>query len=469
MRHPEAALFLDPGLGKTSVTLAAFQALRRAGGACKMLVVAPLRPCHLVWARGPDTELSRWSDFNDLRVEVLWGPDKDAAVERDADVYVINPDGLQWLVEGKHLRSLLKRGLDVLAVDELSKFKHPNTKRFKLLKPWLGRFKRRWGLTGSPASNGLIDLFGQVYVLDLGLRLGRYVTYYRHTYFLPTAHLAPHVHLWEPQDDAEKRIYRALKDLALAMKAEDHLDLPQLVEQTLWVDLPAPARRVYDDLERELIALLDSGQTVTAANAAVASGKCRQVASGGLYVDREKIARANLDVNFYQTERVTQHLHEAKTEALVDLVDELQGAPLLVAYEFHHDLERIRAALGKQVPAIGGGTTLKETIALAAAWNRGELPVLCGHPAAMGHGLNLQQCGHHLCWYTPTWDLELYLQTNRRLWRQGQRNRVVVHRICARKTVDEVVLAVLASKHRTQSTLLDALKRALRARTSPCT
>lgn len=458
IKHPEAALFWAPGLGKSSVTLAAFQALRKSGGCKKALVIAPLRVCYRVWSKDADGEIGKWENFQDLKISLLHGKDKADALDQDSTIYVINPDGLGWLIESGGLRSLGARGVDTLIVDELSKFKHTSTKRFKLMKPHLGKFRRRWGLTGSPAANGLLDLFGQVFMLDLGSRLGKFITHYRFSYFLPTGFGG---HEWKSQADAEKRIYGKLKDLALTMKAEDHLDLPPLVEQNLWVDLPPKARKVYDALEEDLLVQLDDG-TLTAVNAAVASLKCRQVASGGGYLDQEDAA--TLMQSTTKQQRKSTVIHDAKTEALVDLVEELQGQPLLVGYEFIHDLERIRAALGN-VPAINGQTSGKDTMEIIRAWKAGELPVLCGHPAAMGHGLNLQGSSSHLAWYTLTWDQELYDQTVRRIYRQGTNaTRVFVHRILARKTVDEDVARALASKQRVQDALFEGLKSRRRGR-----
>jgi len=445
--HPEAALLLDPGLGKTAIILAAFQALRKSGAARKMLVVAPLRVAAMVWTDEAGGEVSKWEDFKDLKVSLIHGTprQREDAVAREADIYVTNVDGVSWLAEQGHLLTLSKIGVEILALDELSKWKHTRTKRFRALKPHLGRFKRRWGGTGSPCSNGLMDLFGEVYALDLGRRLGQYITHYRFKYFDATGYMG---YEWKPKPDAEKHIYAALKDLALSMRAEDHLDLPELVEEDVWVTLPPKARKAYDELEDELVTALEQG-TVVAANAAVASGKCRQVASGGVYLEDGADA----------TKRQSIFIHDEKTEALKDLVDELQGSPLLVAYEFHHDLERIRRALGEEIPAINGDSSMGESARLAARWNAGEITVLCGHPQAMGHGLNLQSCGHHICWYTPTWNYELYDQLNRRVYRQGQKNRVIVHRILARKTVDTAVASALKTKGRGQNALLDALKK----------
>lgn len=458
LENPAAALLWDPGLGKTSAALKAFQLLRDAGAVRKALVVAPLRVGELVWTQAPGGELAKWEDFAELKAVFVHGPRKEELLAEDADLYVINPDGLRWLVATGRLRGLLRRGVDYLVLDELSRWKHTKTKLFRSLKPYLGRFRRRVGLTGSPAPNGLIDLFGQMYVLDLGRALGQFVSHFRQQFFVPIPFG------WRLQEGAEQRIYRAVAHLAQPLRAADHLDLPPLVEQDVMVTLPDDAQRAYDALEQELIAQVE-GEVVTAANAAVATGKCRQVASGGVYLDhRSDIA---------PSARKSQHLHDAKTEALVELVEELQGAPLLVAYEYHHDLERIerglRALYGEtyEAPAINGETSQKRTAEIVAAWNRGELPVLCGHPAAMGHGLNLQAACSHVAWYTLTWDYELYDQLNRRVYRQGQANRVVVHRLLARRTVDEVVLKAIGAKRRGQEALFDALRELRRDRAAP--
>lgn len=453
VEHPAAALLWDPGLGKTAVTLAAFLALQKAGGVRKALVVAPKRVCYEVWSASG--ELGRWSDFAGLRVALLHGDDKNEALEQDADLYVINPDGLRWLTTDGRLRKLLTRGVDTLVVDELSKFKNTRSQRFGYLRPWLSHFKRRWGLTGSPASNGLIDLFGQVYVLDLGKALGQYVTHYRNRYFTSSGFNG---HDWKLEKGAEEKIHAAVKSTCQALRAEDHLDLPPLIERDVFVVLPPAARRAYDDMEEDLVAQLEAG-IITAANAAVASAKCRQLASGGVYREAEA---PELGVAAKRREAVV--VHDAKTEALADLVEELQGQSLLVAYEWEHDLERIRAALG-EVPAINGKTTPRAAAAMIKLWNEGRVPVLAGHPAAMAHGLNLQAGGGHVAWYSLTWDQELYDQTVRRLYRQGTTAaRVVVHRILARDTLDEVVAQMLAQKTRTQDALLDALKARVRRR-----
>lgn len=455
---PERALFLEPGLGKTSIAAKGLQLMRENGWKGKALVVAPLRPAYSVWTQEEGGELAKWADFAGLRVELLHGHDKEEAIRRDADLYVINFDGLPWLLGGKddpmHLapvNRLLDRGLDTLVVDELSKFKHTNSKRFKTAKRWLPRFKRRWGLTGSPAANGLLDCFGQLFVVDLGTALGAFVTHYRARYFMTPPGLsgkaAQFTFVLKP--GADKEIYKAMSKTALAMKAEDHLDLPELVEQNVWVNLPAKARAVYDEMWEDLVAQVQGG-LVIAKNAGVASMKCRQIASGGLWVEDQLVPGK-------RPGRHLVDLHDEKTEALVDLHEELNGQPLLVAYEFDHDHSRIVRALG-DAPSIRGGTKPAESRAIEAAWNRGELKLLLGHPAAMGHGLNLQGAGNHVAWYTMTWDFELYDQTVRRVYRQGNdHKRVFVHRILTRKTVDEAVAKAISSKNRTQVGLYRAL------------
>lgn len=469
LEHAASALFLDPGLGKTSITLAAIKLLKQKKVLDKVLLIAPLRVCYSVWPR----EVEKWTDFGQLKVVVLHGPDKEAKLKEDADVYVINPEGLDWLLQAKKTKKVsaktgkvtttvevdLRRwkslGFDTLVIDELSKFKHTTTNRFKALKLVLNTFRRRWGLTGSPASNGLMDLFGQCYILDQGRTLGPYITHYRMKYFNPSHDGFS----WVLRDGAEDEIYERLSPLALRMAANDYLDMPALIENNIKVDLPDDVRRVYDQLEEDLIAKLDE-KVVVASTAAAASIKCRQVANGGLYLDPEVQALVKLP----KSKREWVNLHHEKIDALADLIDELQGSPLLVAYDFEHDLDRLRERLGQDVPYIGGGVSAKRSAELERAWNQGHLPVLLGHPQAMGHGLNLQEVGHHVCWHSMTWDYELYDQFIRRVLRQGNKSKkVFVHHIMARGTIDEVMLTALKSKRKGQNALFDALKKLRRS------
>lgn len=451
LEHAAAGLFLDPGLGKTAITLAAIKFLKEQGVLDRVLVIAPLRPCYSVWP----AEIKKWKDFRQLTYEILHGPKKDEALEREADIYIINPEGLPWLLGTKKngnqvdVTTFREHGFDTLVVDELSKFKSTRTSRFKMIKKILGLFARRWGLTGSPASNGLMDLFGQCYVLDEGRSLGKYITRYRMDYFYQVDQ-----YLWVPQPGAEEQIYERLAPLVLRMSADDYLELPRLLENNIRVEIPDKAMKIYSKLEDDLIAQVEN-HTVVATNAASASTKCRQVASGGIYVDPE----IEELIKIPKGKRKWVDLHTAKVDALAELVDELQGSPLLVAYDFKHDLERIRERLGRDVPYIGGGVSTKKSTQLEREWNMGMIPVLLAHPASVAHGLNLQESGRHVCWHSLTWDYELYDQFIRRVYRQGNKSsNVTVHHILARDTIDEAILGALRGKKKGQDALFDALR-----------
>jgi hypothetical protein len=426
-----AGLFLDPGLGKTSIVLAAFQILKNKGIAKKMLVIAPRRPMYEVWP----AEINKWEGFNDLTYCVLHGSDKEDGLDVDADIYVINPEGLPWLLAGNRLARLK---IDILCVDELSKFKHTNTQRFKTIKPVLSLFQRRWGLTGTPAANGLMDLFGECYMLDLGAALGRFITHYRANYFIQGGFGG---YEYKPAPGAYERILDKIKPLALYMQAEDYLDLPELVNVEIKVNLPEQARRVYKDMEDKFFAEL-GGAEISAVSASAVGIKCRQIANGAVY-----------DV----TGKATA-IHDEKLDALSELVEELNGEPALVLYEFNHDRDRILEKM-PGTPYIGGGMSDKKVSAYIMEFNAGTLPVLLAHPASAGHGLNLQKVSNHVVWFGLPWDFELYDQALRRVYRQGNPNtHVFIHHIIAHKTLDEKVLKVLRAKNRVQRTLLEALK-----------
>jgi SNF2 family DNA or RNA helicase len=432
-----AGLFLDPGLGKTSITYAAFKLLKKLGMVDRMLVIAPLRPALSVWPG----EAGKWEDFADLKVNVLHGSEKDALLHSDSDVDVINPEGLPWLFSQRWK----VWPWQMLVVDESTRFKHTQTRRFKELKPWLMKFRRRYILTGTPAPNGLLDLFGQIYILDEGNALGRFITHYRNQFFDSTGFGG---YTWKPKPDSEKKIYKRLRPLVLRMEATDYLKLPPLIFNTIDVELPEDARRAYTSMENLLIAAVED-ETVTAANMAAASTKCRQIANGGIYKDGNA---------------GWINIHDAKTEAVTDLIEELSGKPALIAYEYRHDLDRLRKALGKDTPHLGGGVTAKRQREIETAWNAGELPVLLAQPQSVAHGLNLQGVGAAVIWHSLTWDLEAYDQFIRRIWRQGQKERVVVHHLLAKDTVDEAIRGALGRKDRTQKALLNALKSYARSR-----
>jgi SNF2 family DNA or RNA helicase len=427
-----AGFFADPGLGKTSTMYAIFKTLKDQGLVERMLVVAPLRPAYSTWPG----EAEKWEDFGDLKVVILHGPDKAKALCSDYDVAVINPEGLEWLWMASAKIDLP----EMLVVDESTRFKHTNTKRFKTLKKMLGRFTRRYILTGTPAPNGLLDLFGQVYLLDLGHSLGQYITHYRINYFDQVGFGG---YTWVPRKGAEEAIYDKLRPLVIRMSADDYLDLPELVYNKVEVTLPPPVMKVYRDMENVMIAELET-DTVVAANAAAATGKCRQIANGGAYI-------ANGD------KRDTTHIHTEKIDAVEEIVEELQGKPCLIAYEYDHDRVRLQERFG-DVPYIGGGVSPARFAQIERDWNLGKIPILLAQPQSVAHGLNLQGTGAAVIWHSLTWDLENYEQFIRRVWRQGQKERVVVHHIIAKNTIDEVILKMLNKKDRTQRALLAALK-----------
>lgn len=452
LTHGAAALLLDPGMGKTAIVLKALEALKKAKTNRRTLVIAPLRVCQLVW---PD-EPNEWSDLAHMRVGLLHGPGKQAVLDNieDYDLCVINPEGLEWLLCGGrgrpvNVRQFKSYGFDTLVIDELTKFKHTKGVRFKMLKQVLRSFVRRWGLTGTPAPNGLMDLFGQMYVLDLGNALGEYITHYRMKFFVA---LDRNGWNWALRPGAAEEIYDAIRPLAMRASAEDHLELPEIVPLKVFIDLPPKVQDLYEELEDELLTALEDKQIV-ASNAAAASTKCRQIANGAVYVDDDLASRV------MGKKRDVLLLHEEKLDALEELIDELNGQPVLVAYEFNHDIDRLRKRFPKATFMADASTQAKAK-AIETAWNNNEIPVLFGHPASMGHGLNFQKGNaQHVVWFSMFWDLELYDQFIKRIRRQGNKAlRVYVHHILARETVDETVFHVQRAKTRTQNALLDALK-----------
>ncbi len=442
-----AGLLLDPGLGKTSITLAAFMVLKKQKLVDRVLVIAPLRPCYSVWP----VEAKKWSEFVDLRVHVLHGKGKTAAaLKSDADVFVINPEGLEWLSEKRW------QWPQMLVVDESTKFKHTSTKRFKTLRKLLGKFRRRYILTGSPAPNGLLDLFGQIYILDQGNALGRFITHYRQQYFWPTGFGG---YKWVMKTNAEKEIYRAIDPLVLRLDAADYLKMPPKIVTTVHVELPERGRKLYDELEKKMILQLKEGD-VTAFNAGVLTNKCRQVANGTVYTD---LLAEDYRYGRNVRDRGYAVVHRAKIEATLDLVDELAGQSAIIAYDFNHEREQLEGALKshlhlEEVPVLGGGVSPKRGREIETEWNRGQLRVLLAHPASAAHGLNLQAGGPVLIWFSLPWNLEHYDQLIHRLWRQGQTERVFVYHLVTKNTVDETVLMTLIKKNHTQRSLLDALR-----------
>lgn len=453
-RH-SAGLALDPGMRKTSITLAAFCRLQAQGAARRMLVIAPLRVCRKVWRQ----EAAKWAQFRHLKFTLLHGGKKEERLKEDSDVYLINPEGVEWLAKKFFGRPL---PFDVVTIDELTKFKNAQSARSKALRPRLAGVRWRWGLTGTLVPNGYMDLFGQMLMLDDGAALGRYITHYRDQYF----QLDYDGFTYTLMPGAEGRILDRITPYWLQLSADDYIKLPPLVEDIRELDLEPAARKVYTKMKRDMIAALPEG-IVTAANAAATYSKLSQMANGAVYVGDGKATVAAV--------------HDEKLDALEELLEELNGQPyselkgklpyggkpLLVAYEFNHDLERLRDRFGmvdkvtgqKVMPYLGKGTTAKQESMWIDAWNRNELPLLCAHPASAGHGLNLQE-GHagHVLWFSPTWDLELWDQFIRRLRRSGnETQRIFNHIFVCRDTIDELKMAALRDKDMTQRRLLTAL------------
>lgn len=418
-------LFLDPGLGKTSICLGALKVLRHHGYFKKALIVAPLRPMYSTWP----AEVYKWEDFSDFTYTIVHGGEKAARLREDVELYFVNPEGLKWLMAQPNLPAW-----DTLIVDESTKFKDTRTQRFKALKAHLEKFRRRWILTGTPVPNGLMDLFGQLYILDRGRALGRYVTHYKNEYFMQAGWSRWN---WVPQPGAFERVIDRIKPLILQLSAEDYLKMPELTYHNVDVEMPEEAAATYRSVESDFIAML-SDTPLVAANAAAAGTKCRQIANGAVY---------------YNSEHEWQPVHEAKLDALEDLLEELNGHPVLLLYEFRHDLERIRARFPFAVDLKSS-----DVAATVDSFNRGDVRLLVGHPASMGHGLNLQGACHHVIWFGITWNLEHYDQAIARVYRQGQQSEhVYVYHIVTKDTLDEKVMRVLNKKDKTQQDLLKAL------------
>ena len=454
LSHSAAGLFIPPGLRKTSITLGAIKMLGKQGASVRTLVIAPLRPCYGVWdSENPRSELRKWIDFHDLSSVVLHGSRKEKKfqelIQSDKQIAVINPEGLQWLMTEGRFKALRP---DTLVIDESTKFKNDRSQRSKTLAPRLNDFRRRWILTGTPSPNGLLDLFGQTKVLDGGHSLGTFYSHFRAKYFVPTGYGG---FTWVLRKGAEKEIYAALRTMVLRIDEEEAgIELPKLIDHPIYVRLPEDARKVYDSMEEELIARVSSG-VITAANAAVASGRCSQIANGGLYLP------AKLDKNGIpiKGKRQWEHIHEAKIDACEELCEELgEDKAVLMTYDYEHDLDRLRQRFG-DIPAIGGDTNPTTSRAIERDWNAGRIKKLAIHPGST-HGLNPQEGGNHLAWVSLTFNYEHYEQTWRRLVRSGQKTkRVFNHLFIAEDTVDEAKMVSLRRKERGQNALLDALRR----------
>ena len=400
----------------------------------KILIIAPLRVARDTWA----AEIEKWEHLQGLKYSVAVGTaeERRKALNKKADIYIINRENIQWLVEE------MPFDYDMLVIDELSSFKNHQTKRFKALMKVRPKVKRIVGLTGTPAGNGLMDLYAEFRLLDMGQRLGRFIGQYRNTYFQPDKRNGMIVYSYKPLPGAEDAIYEKISDITVSMRATDHLKMPELIMSEYTVQLSKTEHKKYSDLRQELVLSLPDGE-VTAANAASLSNKLSQMANGAIYNDSGEVIP----------------IHNQKLDALEDIIESMNGRPLLVAYWFRHDLDRIKERLHQRhIPF----STMDKPDSIRI-WNNGELPVALIHPASAGHGLNLQSGGSTLVWFGLTWSLELYQQTNARLWRQGQKSEtVVIQHIITKGTVDECILRALQDKDKTQTALMDAVKEELK-------
>ena len=431
--HPVAAVILQMGLGKTVCTLDAInQLMYDSFEIRKVLVIAPLRVAKVTWS----DEICKWSNLSHLRYSIAVGTEKErvAALNADADIYIINRENVQWLVE----KSGVPFEYDMVVIDELSSFKNWNSKRFKAFMKVRPRVKRVVGLTGTPSPNGMMDLFAQFKCLDMGARLGRFITQYRNCYFVPDRMNGQIVYSYRLRPGAEKQIYDKISDITISMKALDHLKMPELIENRYPVYMDEKEAAMYDELRSDLILPYKEDEAITAANAAALSGKLCQMANGAVYSEGGD----------------TVHIHDRKLEALEDIIEAAQG-PILLCYWFKHDLERIEKKL-QELKVSFDRITTEDSI---RKWNAGKLDVGLIHPASAGHGLNLQESGNVIVWFGLTWSLELYQQTNARLWRQGQKSKtVVVQHIVTAGTIDEDILDALTSKDASQNRLINAVK-----------
>lgn len=425
--HPISALLIDMGLGKTSITLTAIHNLLfDSFEVCKVLVIAPLRVAKNTWT----DEIKKWEHLSTLTYSLIIGNENErlSALNEQTDIYIINRENVDWLVN----KSGYKFDFDMVVIDELSSFKNHQSKRFKSLMKVRPLVKRIVGLTGTPSSNGLMDLFAEFKILDMGKRLGYFIGQYRNTYFKPDKMNGPIVYSYKPLPNAENAIYEKISDITVSMKANEYLKMPELLTSNYVVELSNSEKNQYDEMKKSLVLEITDGE-ITASNAASLSNKLCQLSNGAIYDDEQNIVE----------------IHDRKLEALEDIIESMNGKPLLIAYWYRHDLERIKSSFS--VREIKTSEDISD-------WNDGKIPVALIHPASAGHGLNLQNGGSTLVWFGLTWSLELYQQTNARLYRQGQKNTVVIQHIITKGTIDEQILKVLQKKNKTQADLIDAVR-----------
>lgn len=427
IENEKYGLFLDMGLGKTVSTLTAFSELQLLDTE-KMLVIAPLNVAKDTWA----DEISKWEHLKHLRVSKILGTPKQrlAALNKDADIYITNKENTKWLCE----QYKKDWPFDMVVIDELSTFKNPSSQRFKAIKKKLPLVKRFVGLTGTPSPNSLLDLWAQVYLIDRGERLETAFSRYRERYFRATHQVSDHVYNWELREGSEDLIYKQIEDIALSMKASDYLDMPERIDTKQVVTLSNKERKLYDELEKYYILEDETDGTIVAQSGASLSQKLLQLSNGAVYTDDEDV----------------RQIHDRKLDKLEEIIDEAQGQPILLFYNFKHDRARILECFDDVI-------TLDDSN-YKAKWNSGKAKILLAHPASAGHGLNLQQGGHIIVWFGLTWSLELYQQANARLYRQGQEHTTIIHHIMTDNTIDQRVYKALQNKELTQDELMKAIK-----------
>ncbi|MBC8587470.1 DEAD/DEAH box helicase [Paratissierella segnis] len=430
----KAGLLLDMGMGKSVITLTAIDELMfNYFEVSKVLVIAPLRVAESTW----DEEAAKWDHLKHLKISKVLGTEKERinALYTKADIYIINRENVKWLVDkcGKDWP------FDMVVIDELSSFKSHRAQRFKALRKVRPFMKRVVGLTGTPAPNGLIDLWSQIYLLDGGERLGKTITGYREKYFLPDKRNQHIVFTYKLKEDAEEAIYEKLSDICVSMKAEDYLKLPERINNIIPIYLPKKAKDKYDQLERDLLLPLKDSDIV-ANTAGVLANKLLQMSNGAVYDEDGDV----------------REIHNAKLKALEDTIEAANGKPVLIFYSYKHDLDRIRKHLKRD------DLTVLDTSEDIKNWNEGKIPIMLAHPASAGHGLNLQAGGNIIIWFGLTWSLELYSQANARLYRQGQKQNVIIHHLVSKGTMDEDVMKALEGKEVGQEALLNAVKARVR-------
>ena len=437
LKNPISAILLDMGLGKSVITLTAIYDLcLDSFDVSKVLVIAPLRVARDTWP----AEIEKWDHLNGLTYSVAVGNEtqRKVALMQKVNIHIINRENVEWLVN----RSNIPFDYDMVVIDELSSFKSHQAKRFKSLLKVRPTIKRIVGLTGTPSSNGLMDLWAQFRILDMGQRLGRFISHYRSNFFDPDKRNQQIIFSYKPKPGAEDAIYRLISDITISMKSTDYLKMPECVINEVPVSLSEKEQQVYDKLKQDLVLSL-KGDEIDAVNAAALSNKLCQMANGAVYGESKQVVE----------------IHDRKLDALEDLIEGANGKPVLIAYWFKHDLERICKRF--EVRQIKTSEDITD-------WNNGRIPVAVIHPASAGHGLNLQSGGSTLIWFGLTWSLELYQQTNARLWRQGQKDTVVIHHIITKGTIDEQVMKALQKKDKTQSALIDAVKAQIGGVNSEC-